>query len=454
MIQKILSYGLRGIEAVPVTVECEVADSGIGTHIVGIPDQNVRFAIPRIMTAIRAAGYRFPGSRIVVNVSPALSGETDDLDLPIALAIIGASRQADLIDGDRTVAAGRFSDGQTLREVRGGCCAVQMALREGFDTVILPPRAAAEETLPDDDEVTVYGANDLEDAVQAAEAHDVSLRVREGTFDALAEVDTCPLVDKDTLAVLEVAAAGGFDVLTDSTTFSDAFVLRAILPKDPGREPIAKAVFSVAGEVANYHSHSLCSLQYYDSAAAIRGDLRRPGRMSLAYNGVLTMDLRQAWTEHDLDTIAQIHGDGIVRIQDEDGRSTEYPAGGAIFAIVPRDAMAGTEELSDAGREATTRFVKSLRAVGIFYFGAEDGLIRATGDDILAARERVAAAYRRRKVREWKVSLGEPDPDESFPREDLDGLTFDVARTVADLQGCEAVDRTHVEQAKRHLFRP
>lgn len=453
MIQKVLSYGLRGIEAVPVTVECEVADGGIGVHIVGIPDQNVRFAIPRIMTAIRAAGYRFPGSRIVVNVAPALSGETDDLDLPIALAIIGASGQADLIDGDRTVAAGRFSDGQVLREVHGGCCAVQMALRKGFDTVILPPRAAAEETLPDDDEVTVYGAGDLEDAVQAAEAHDVSLRVREGVFDALGEVDTCPLVDKNTLAVLEVAAAGGFDVLTDTSTFSDAFVLRAILPKDPGRELIAKAVFSAAGEVANYHSHSLCSLQYYDSAAAIRGDMSRPGRMSLAYNGVLTMDLRQAWMEHDLDTIARIHGDGIVRIWDEDDHSAEYPAGGAIFAIAP-SGMAGTEGLSDAGGEAVTRFVKSLRAVVNFCFGAENSLERATADDILAARERVAAAYRRRKVREWKVSLGEPDPDESFPREDLDGLTFDVARTVADLQGCEAVDRTHVEQARRHLFRP
>ncbi len=60
--------------------------------LVGLPDAAVKEAKERVRSAIRNAGFRFPVSRITVNLSPAdRKKEGTVYDLPILLGILKAS---------------------------------------------------------------------------------------------------------------------------------------------------------------------------------------------------------------------------------------------------------------------------------------------------------------------------------------------------------------------------
>ena len=57
-----------GIEAVPVTVEINIA-SGLGIHLVGLADAAVKESLLRTMTAMQTMGFRIPGKKIVINLA-------------------------------------------------------------------------------------------------------------------------------------------------------------------------------------------------------------------------------------------------------------------------------------------------------------------------------------------------------------------------------------------------
>lgn len=82
-------------ELVPVSVECVITD-GIGIHVIGLVDTQVKEALLRAVTALQSSGYHLPGRKIVINLAPAnLCCKTGNgYDLPIAIAILLESKQA------------------------------------------------------------------------------------------------------------------------------------------------------------------------------------------------------------------------------------------------------------------------------------------------------------------------------------------------------------------------
>jgi len=94
MLARVLSAAIVGLDAVPVDVEVDVSP-GIPTFaVVGLPDGAVREARERVRSAIRNTGFEMPARRITVNLAPVDSRkEGPAFDLPIALGILGATRQ-------------------------------------------------------------------------------------------------------------------------------------------------------------------------------------------------------------------------------------------------------------------------------------------------------------------------------------------------------------------------
>ena len=85
-----------GIEAVPVTVEVDIA-SGLGIHLVGLADAAVKESLLRTITALQSMGFKIPGRKIVINLAPAdMHKKGSGYDVPIALGIIAASKQREL----------------------------------------------------------------------------------------------------------------------------------------------------------------------------------------------------------------------------------------------------------------------------------------------------------------------------------------------------------------------
>ena len=86
MISRLDSMGLSGISGYPVSVECFISSGLPAFDIVGLPDAAVKEARERVRAAIKNSGFKFPVSRITLNLAPANTKKSGTLyDLPILL---------------------------------------------------------------------------------------------------------------------------------------------------------------------------------------------------------------------------------------------------------------------------------------------------------------------------------------------------------------------------------
>ena len=94
MLARAVTHALVGLEPRRVEVEAHI-DGGLpGFAIVGLADRACQEAKHRVRSGIVSAQLEWPLKRITVNLAPAgLRKEGSGFDLPIALAVLAASRQ-------------------------------------------------------------------------------------------------------------------------------------------------------------------------------------------------------------------------------------------------------------------------------------------------------------------------------------------------------------------------
>ena len=121
-----------GIDAVPVTVEVDIA-TGIGIHLVGLADAAVKESLLRTITSLQSLGFRIPGRKIVINLAPAdMHKKGSGYDLPIALGIIAASGQRELPLLGQFMIMGELGLDGSVRDIPGALPIVELALRSGL----------------------------------------------------------------------------------------------------------------------------------------------------------------------------------------------------------------------------------------------------------------------------------------------------------------------------------
>jgi len=97
MISRVSSMGIHGIDGYEVSVECYITTGMPGFEVVGLPDTSVKEARERVRAAVKNCGFKFPSSRITLNLAPAGTKKTGTLyDLPILLGILSANRTVSL----------------------------------------------------------------------------------------------------------------------------------------------------------------------------------------------------------------------------------------------------------------------------------------------------------------------------------------------------------------------
>lgn len=334
MLIKISSARCIGIEALPVTVEVNIA-SGIGIHLVGLADAAVKESLLRTITALQSMGLKVPGKKIVINLAPAdMHKKGSGYDVPIALGIIAASEQLAMPDLGNYIIMGELGlDGQ-VRPVPGALSVWEMARDAGFKGCILPLESAMETVEFND--IEVYGASTLLDVLRVVCAHgdyeELNVRrivgnrmddagrrrVSVGTDDgevaggpehpgpaAVADdvMDFSEIVGQESAKRgLEIAAAGGHNAILigppGSGKSSLAKAVCRILPPMTIDEALQTSkIYSVAGRSGGVGGliwqrpfrapHISVSLP-----ALIGGgsDTISPGEVSLAHNGVLFAD--------------------------------------------------------------------------------------------------------------------------------------------------------------------
>ena len=91
MLSRVTTIAFRGIDAVPVAVEVQVAAGSVAFSIVGLGDKAVAESRERVRAALAAVGLSLPPRRITVNLAPADLPKTGShYDLPIALGLMAA----------------------------------------------------------------------------------------------------------------------------------------------------------------------------------------------------------------------------------------------------------------------------------------------------------------------------------------------------------------------------
>src|SRR3954447_6989290 len=148
MVARTITHALVGLEPRRVEVEAHLELGVPAFAIVGLPDRACQEAKQRVRSGISSAELSWPDRRITVNLAPAeLRKEGSGFDLPIALAVLAASRQGppDALVGHAAV--GELALDGRLRPVGGVLAAAEGARQAGLTRLLCAAGCAAEAAL-------------------------------------------------------------------------------------------------------------------------------------------------------------------------------------------------------------------------------------------------------------------------------------------------------------------
>ena len=324
-----------GLEARAVEVQVQLSSGLPAFVIVGLPDKAVAESRERVRAALSAIGLALPPKRITINLSPAdLPKEGSHYDLPIALGLLAAIGAVDAETLSDYVVVGELSLDGRIAASPGVLLAALHAssLDKGL---ICPAKQGAEAAWAG--QLDVIAAPDLLALLAHLKGSSLVPRPADAGVEELGEGPDLAQVKGQEVAkrALEIAAAGGHNLLMSGPPGSGKSLLAACLPGilpplRPSEALEVSMVASVAGELgdgrirrrrpyrAPHHSASMPAL--------VGGGLKvRPGEISLAHLGVLFLDELPEFQRGVLDSLRQPLETGNVSVARANSHVT-FPA--------------------------------------------------------------------------------------------------------------------------------
>jgi magnesium chelatase family protein len=486
------TFSLLGIEVREVHVEVDVCQRGLQTFsLVGLPDAAVRESRERVRSALENSGFDFPRHRITANLAPAdLRKAGPSFDLAIAAGLLIASGQlpAERLEG--VVLAGELALDGSIRPVPGTLAMAEAAARLEVTAIVVPTANGSEAALPQ--RPRVIPLERLEQLRQLGSVEEpppppsaeLSLNGAGPVGPDLSDLRGQPYL-RD---ALEIAAAGGHSLLIVGPPGAGKSLAARRLPSilPPLSRVDAMEVLRIASACGRLANGALPTQRPFraphhtiSTAGLVGGSSPpRPGEVTLAHRGVLFLDELGEFSRESLEALRQPLEEGRVAITRARG-AVELPCRFMLVAASnPCPCGRGEESGECECRPASARRYRAkLSGALADRIDLSVAVERPTAQEMAAGapvgsagvRERVVAA---RERQERRLGLGRCNADmtlaelrdaTSLTREArrtlaqghaqlrLSGRGHDrvlrVSRTIADLEGSDAITDEHVARA-------
>ena len=499
MLAKCYSGALYGVNAQTVEIEVCATSGSIQFTLVGLPDQAVKEAKDRVATAIGNSGFKKIESCVTVNLAPAnVRKEGPIYDLPIAVALLAATHKAECPDLADYAFVGELALSGEIRRTQGILPIVLEMRRIGKKGILVPMDNAAEASIVEG--IDVYPVHTLREAVDFLAGklplepvrENLGLLVEAGrdSGEDFADVKGQNFAKR----AIEIAVAGGHNVLMVGSPGAGKTMLArripSILPPFTVEEALeVTRIHSVAGELKGERSlvvqrpfrapHHTVS----DIGLLGGGTHPQPGEVSLAHRGVLFLDEFPEFKRSVLEVLRQPLEDGHVSIA-RAAAACDFPSRFMLVAAMnpcPCGYADDPKHLCRCSQRQIAVYRSKISGPLLDRIDIQIGLPPVSyhelidlppGEPSKNIRARVIAARQRQRARFadtpgvfcnadmrardlarfCKLDAAAQDKVRLLLQGmDLSARAYDrvlkVARTIADLAGCDEVTSSHVSEA-------